>query len=255
MCYSLTNLYGYFPHSCHAQEKAMLQGYNPSKVKRGDVPMVTLQREAERFGAQYLILWGLLRKNASYFIVLAHDVRGRWCWYGSRVWTFPPIFHYTLLLWDRRQQRGSLTVWWLRWQRVWRSTVSPNSSTWKKRNPLTFTNACWKFVETQQWMWAQQGSEWCASAVAIATVAPPLMRIFTSAACRLLFVTGKNAQLMVVELCWKSLFCSWEFALSVSVTMLFLPAVVSLKINWRHCLWSNIYCAPASLSHASLCHP
>lgn len=56
MCYSLTNLYSYFPHSCHAQEKAMLQGYKPSKVKRGDVPMVTLQREAERFGAQYLIL-------------------------------------------------------------------------------------------------------------------------------------------------------------------------------------------------------
>ena len=30
--------------------------------------------------------------NASYFIMLAHDVRGEYCWYGSRGWTFPPIF-------------------------------------------------------------------------------------------------------------------------------------------------------------------
>jgi len=24
--------------------------------------------------------------NASYFIMLAHDVRGEYCWYGSRGW-------------------------------------------------------------------------------------------------------------------------------------------------------------------------
>lgn len=55
MCYSLANLYSYFPHSCRAQEKAVLQGYNPSQVKRGDVPMVTLRREAEQFEAQCFI--------------------------------------------------------------------------------------------------------------------------------------------------------------------------------------------------------
>jgi len=36
---------------------------------------------------------------------------------------------------------------------------------WKKWHPLTFTNACWIFMETKQWMWAQLGSGWCASAV------------------------------------------------------------------------------------------
>ena len=30
--------------------------------------------------------------NASYFIMLAHDVRGGCWWYGGRGWTFPPIF-------------------------------------------------------------------------------------------------------------------------------------------------------------------
>ena len=44
--------------------------------------------------------------NAFCFTVLAHDVRGRWWWYGSRSWTFLPIFPYMLLLCDRWQQRG-----------------------------------------------------------------------------------------------------------------------------------------------------
>jgi len=35
---------------------------------------------------------GYSKSNASYFIMLAHDTRGRWWWYGSRGWVFPPIF-------------------------------------------------------------------------------------------------------------------------------------------------------------------
>ena len=35
---------------------------------------------------------GRSKINASYFIMLAHDVRGECCWYGSRGWPFPPIF-------------------------------------------------------------------------------------------------------------------------------------------------------------------
>jgi len=31
--------------------------------------------------------------NASYFIMLAHDIRDGCWWYGSRSWTFPPISH------------------------------------------------------------------------------------------------------------------------------------------------------------------
>jgi len=45
--------------------------------------------------------------NASYFMMLACDIRGGCWWYGSR--TFPPISHCILLLCDRWQQSGSLT--------------------------------------------------------------------------------------------------------------------------------------------------
>ena len=39
--------------------------------------------------------------------IVARDIRGG-CWgYGSRGWTFSPVFHYTLLLRDRWQQRGT----------------------------------------------------------------------------------------------------------------------------------------------------
>ena len=41
---------------------------------------------------------------------------------------------------------------------------------WKKWHPLTFMDACWIFMDTKQWMWAQWGSGWCISAVVTATV-------------------------------------------------------------------------------------
>ena len=99
--------------------------------------------------------------NASYFIILAHDVRGGCWWYGSRGWTFPPIFHYMLLLCDRWQLRGSLTEQCLTWKHVWSRDVEWNSSMMEKPHPLTFINACWMFLETKQWMWAQWGDGWC----------------------------------------------------------------------------------------------
>jgi len=58
---------------------------------------------------------------------------------------------------------------------------------------------------------------------------PPLVQIFTSAACRLLFITGKNAQLTMVTVLKNS-----EFALSKSVIVLFISVVISTKINRRH---------------------
>jgi len=39
--------------------------------------------------------------SVSYFMKLAHNVRGGCWWHGSRGGTFPPISHYMLLLWDR----------------------------------------------------------------------------------------------------------------------------------------------------------
>ena len=66
------------------------------------------------------LLWELLHKgcsesNPSYFMMLAHSVRGGCWWDGSRGWTFPPVFHYILLLCDRWQQKGNLTQWHLKW--------------------------------------------------------------------------------------------------------------------------------------------
>jgi len=47
--------------------------------------------------------------NASCFIMLTINVRGRcWC-YGSRCWTSAPVFCYMLLPCDRWQQRATLT--------------------------------------------------------------------------------------------------------------------------------------------------
>jgi hypothetical protein len=36
----------------------------------------------------------------------------------------------------------------------------------KKLHALTYTNAWWKFTETKEWMWAQEGGGWCVLAVA-----------------------------------------------------------------------------------------
>ena len=37
---------------------------------------------------------GWSKRNASYFLIFAHDIRGGYGWYDSRGWTFPPIFHF-----------------------------------------------------------------------------------------------------------------------------------------------------------------
>ena len=94
--------------------------------------------------------------------MLAHDVRDR-CW----CWTFQIIFHYSLLLCDRQQQRGSLTKWHLTWKCVWmKGNWIPSC---RKMAPTDIHQFSWAFMESKQWMWAQWGSGWCVSAVATAT--------------------------------------------------------------------------------------
>ena len=79
----------------------------------------------------YYYYYGCSKSNASYFIMLAHDVRGKW-WYGSRGWTFPLIFPYIMSLCDERQQRVSLTKWCLTGKRIWNKDMELNSSVQKK---------------------------------------------------------------------------------------------------------------------------
>jgi len=50
-------------------------------------------------------------KVMPHFILLAHNFRGGWWWYGSRGWTLPPISRYMLSACEGWQQRGSLTEW------------------------------------------------------------------------------------------------------------------------------------------------
>jgi len=93
---------------------------------------------------------GCSKSNASCFIMSAHDIRGRCCWYGSWGWTFSPIFYYILLLCDRWQQRGSLTKWHLIWRCIWIKGVSLISSLWEKLYLLIFIYACWVLIDTKQ---------------------------------------------------------------------------------------------------------
>ena len=81
-------------------------------------------------GSCFLMYKVYSKHNASYFIMLAHNVRSECWWYGSRGWTFPPISY------SRWQQRGSLTKWCLTWKGMWSKGVGLNSSKWGKLHPL-----------------------------------------------------------------------------------------------------------------------
>lgn len=79
-----------------------------SKLKNIKISFVTYMHQL-----YYIFSKGCSESNASFFIMLAHDVRSGYWWYGSRDWTFPSISCYSLLPCDRWQQRGSLTngIW------------------------------------------------------------------------------------------------------------------------------------------------
>ena len=48
-----------------------------------------------RAGRTYFMMYeGCFESNASYFIMLAHDIRGGCWWHGSKRWNFPLLFHY-----------------------------------------------------------------------------------------------------------------------------------------------------------------
>ena len=125
------------------------------------VTNVTMQGQ----NIQLTIHKGCSGSNAFYFIMLAHNIRGRRWWCGSRGWTFPPIFHYMLLPCDRWQQRGSLAKRCLTWKCLWSKGVSLNSSVQKKNGRLTLTDTYGTFLETKQKTWTQWGGGWCTSAV------------------------------------------------------------------------------------------
>jgi len=163
--------------------------------KSGGVVLCACKRQ-QRLGPNYdirQIYDDCSKRNISFFVTLVHDIRGSCWWYGSREWTFPPIPRYIFLPCDRWQQRGTLTQWHLTWKCVWSKGVELNSSMQKEKSPL---DACWMCMEAKHWVSTQWGRGCCNSN----SGAPHLVQIFTSAACRLSFITGGNAELMVVTM-------------------------------------------------------
>ena len=73
--------------------------------------------------------------------MLVRDIRGRCLLYGSRSWTFLPIFHYILLLflWQQRGSQAQNGVWH-------RSVYDAKMCNWipwcGKQHPLTFIDTC-----------------------------------------------------------------------------------------------------------------
>ena len=170
--------------------------------------------------------------------MLAHRIRGGCWWSGSWHWTFPSVFHYMLLC-DRQGSKGA--AWQcLRWKYRWSRSVSLNSSMWKKWHALALVSACWAFMGTKQWMWAQGGGGWCVSAVA-------------AAIWKMSYVPDSHVQLSHHKKSWSAhpsrsangghcaeKQCSWEFSPSNAVAVLLISVVVSMEINRRHYFQINL---------------
>jgi len=104
------------------------------------------------------------------------------------------------------------------------------------KNGLT---ACWPFMKTKQWLWAQWSGGCCVWEVVIETVGHlQWVQVFESEAYRLFVITGRNASLMVVAMLIIA-FCSWEFSIWNSV-VIFVSVVVSMEFNRRHYFWNGL---------------
>ena len=110
----------------------------------------------------------------------------------------------------------------------------------KKWHPQTFTDTCWKLMETEQWMWAQWGSGWCVSVVVTATVATS-----TGADCY-------ECSMQALVYCWQKCIANghvcikkWYFVAenllyqTVLLCSLYLLKFL-LEINRRHYFQSNL---------------
>ena len=102
------------------------------------------------------------KSNASHFIMLACNIRGRCWWYGSRGWTFPTTFGYILLPCERWQQSGSLIKCHLTCKCMKQMRVTKFLHA-EKMALLTFIIACSMLMEIKQWMWEQWDALRCFS--------------------------------------------------------------------------------------------
>ena len=103
-----------------------------------------------------------------------------------------PSHQYSVILLpcDRWQQRGSLT----KWKRGWSKGVSLNSSTWKKVTAID-VHQCLLNVYGDHIVDVSTVRQWVVrfSTGDSDSGSPPLVQMFRSMACRLLFIADKNA--------------------------------------------------------------
>ena len=87
-------------------------------------------------------------------------------------------------------------------------------------------------------MWAQWCSGWCISAVATVTVGHLCWCRLLCVANWLLFITGKNVQLIVITMLRKKKhFVAVDLLCEI---VLFISVLVSLEINRKDYFWSNL---------------
>ena len=124
------------------------------------------------------------------FIMLANNIRGGCWWYGSRGWTFQYSLKFVAMWQMAAEGQSGKTASDV--EVCMKQRCVTEFYHVKKWHLLTFTSICWRFMEPKQWMWVWWGGGWCVSAVATAGHLH-WCKFFTSTACRLLFITSKNA--------------------------------------------------------------
>ena len=112
-------------------------------------------------------------------------------WSGSRGCTFPPIFCYFLLLCDRWQQTGSLTHWHL--TQVWMKQRCVLELLHAEKMAPTDILSYLLNVDGDQPVDVSTARQWLVYFSGGDSGSPPLVQIFASVKCRLLFIADKNA--------------------------------------------------------------
>jgi len=151
--------------------------------------------------------------------------------------------HYVLLPCYSWQQRSNLTEWCLTWKCMWSNRGPLNSSMRTKMVPIGIHQHLLNTYGDQTVDISTVRWRWYVSAVVTVLWKPS-------------HVPDGHVQLSQHEinsisirssirisywwwLCWKTVFCSWEFILSNSVIVLF--DVVSIEINRRRCFRSTLF--------------
>mgnify|MGYP001852589811 CR=1 FL=1 len=176
--------------------------------------------------------------------MLAYDTRNQYWCYGSKGWTFCPIF-FTFCCHVTDGSRGAIWhngVWSAALVEVWRKQRygteflhgEKTASTDIHQHLLSVSGDQTVDVNAARWWWLQQRQHWHWWL--------RLLQVFMTAACRLLFSTSENSELMIVTTLKNSVAENWLHQIMLLCS--FVPVVVSTEINRRHYCQSILYSEP-----------